>query len=526
MLEAAVAWDGLAVELALAADTFNSVTAGLVGSPWQGAASQAMSAAAAPYVEWLTSATAHAEEAALQARAVVNAFDAVRAAMVHPALVAANRADLLALAQSNVFGLNAPAIAAAEAEYERMWALDVAGMFDYRAEAAAAVSALTPLAQPLQGLPGLASQILGGGQAAAPRVPAATFTTLNLFDGILNFNIGTGGIQVTISTPAITLPTAHIPPINTSAFNLPQLTIPPINIPAGSTPKNVIVSPFTLPQLSIPSIDIPAGSTPTNITVGAFKLPQITTPAISVPAISLPTVTIPAFQTPLIQVTGWSLPSITVPQITIPKIQFPDVNVAGNNQTIVTLNTDNVLFPNYSINLQSFDVTTSLGFTTQGYVQQFSIPSIQIGALTLPTLAISNPNGGPYVFPSIELSGFTVPSLTVPPVEVSGFTLPQISWPAITTAPLTISPIGVGEITLPQISWPAITTAPLTISPIGIGGLGLPAVDVPNITLAPVTLAEFTIQPVAEVARTLNEEGNGLITLLKDIEASLFGTGA
>ncbi|SON61679.1 putative PPE family protein PPE42 [Mycobacterium simulans] len=55
MLEAAVAWDGLAAELGSAADSFVSVTSGLTGGPgqaWQGAAASAMAAAAAPYAGW------------------------------------------------------------------------------------------------------------------------------------------------------------------------------------------------------------------------------------------------------------------------------------------------------------------------------------------------------------------------------------------------------------------------------------------------------------------------------------------
>jgi PPE-repeat protein len=46
---------------------------------------------------------------------------------------------------SNLFGQNAPAIAAAEAEYEQMWAQDVAAMAGYHAGASAAAAQLAPL---------------------------------------------------------------------------------------------------------------------------------------------------------------------------------------------------------------------------------------------------------------------------------------------------------------------------------------------------------------------------------------------
>jgi PPE-repeat protein len=48
LLEAASAWDGLAGELGSAATPFNSVTSGLAGASWQGAAAQAMTAGIVP----------------------------------------------------------------------------------------------------------------------------------------------------------------------------------------------------------------------------------------------------------------------------------------------------------------------------------------------------------------------------------------------------------------------------------------------------------------------------------------------
>lgn len=48
MLEAASAWDGLAQELATAAQSFQAVTSGLAGQAWQGAAAEQMVAAATP----------------------------------------------------------------------------------------------------------------------------------------------------------------------------------------------------------------------------------------------------------------------------------------------------------------------------------------------------------------------------------------------------------------------------------------------------------------------------------------------
>ena len=50
MLTAAEAWDSLAAELHSVANSYQSVVSGLTAGPWQGPASESMSAAAASYV--------------------------------------------------------------------------------------------------------------------------------------------------------------------------------------------------------------------------------------------------------------------------------------------------------------------------------------------------------------------------------------------------------------------------------------------------------------------------------------------
>ena len=143
MLAAAAAWDGLASELDSAANSFSSVTSGLATQGWQGPASQAMVAAAAPYAGWLKTAAAQASGAATQAQSVAGVFESALAATVHPAVVAANRSNLVSLVMSNLFGQNAPAIASTEGQYEEMWAQDVAAMVGYHAGASAAAAQLT-----------------------------------------------------------------------------------------------------------------------------------------------------------------------------------------------------------------------------------------------------------------------------------------------------------------------------------------------------------------------------------------------
>jgi hypothetical protein len=152
MLAAVAAWDGLAAELRSAAASFGAVTSGLSGGSWQGPSSAAMGDAAAAYVAWLGAAATRAEQAAAQARVMVGAFEAAFTETVHPVAVAANRAQLVSLAGSDLFGQNAAAIAAIEAEYEQMWAQDVAAMVGYHAAASASGDQLMPWQQPPQSL--------------------------------------------------------------------------------------------------------------------------------------------------------------------------------------------------------------------------------------------------------------------------------------------------------------------------------------------------------------------------------------
>lgn len=149
MLAAAAAWAGLAAELHMTASTYQSVIAGLTGEGWLGPASASMAAAVAPYLTWMSSTGAQAEQTAAQAQAAAGAFAAAFAMTVPPAVVAANRAQLTALVATNFLGQNTPAIAATEAQYGEMWAQDAAAMYSYAGSSAAA-SVLTPFTQPAQ----------------------------------------------------------------------------------------------------------------------------------------------------------------------------------------------------------------------------------------------------------------------------------------------------------------------------------------------------------------------------------------
>jgi PPE-repeat protein len=149
MLAAAEAWDGLAADLGFASAGYGATLAELTGSDWIGPTSLAMMAAVTPYVTWLSSTAAQAEETANQARAAVSAYEAAFAMTVPPPAIAANRALLMALVATNFFGQNTPAIMATEALYVEMWAQDAAAMYGY-AGASELAAQVTPFAAPPQ----------------------------------------------------------------------------------------------------------------------------------------------------------------------------------------------------------------------------------------------------------------------------------------------------------------------------------------------------------------------------------------
>jgi PPE-repeat protein len=147
MLAAAAAWDGLAADLHSTAPSYQSVIWDLTGAAWLGPSSALMAAAVAPYIAWLTTTAALCEETATQARAAAAAYEAAFAMTVPPAMIAANRAQLMSLIATNILGQNTPAIVATEAHYGEMWAQDATAMYEY-AGASAAASALPPFTSP------------------------------------------------------------------------------------------------------------------------------------------------------------------------------------------------------------------------------------------------------------------------------------------------------------------------------------------------------------------------------------------
>jgi PPE-repeat protein len=185
MIAAASAWGALAAELSITATGYGSVLSELTDRGWSGPASLAMAEATAPYVAWLHSTAAQAEQTAAQAKAAAAAYELAFAMTVPPPVIAANRSLLTALVATNFFGQNTAAIAATEAHYAEMWLQDATAMYGYAGSSAAA-SQLTPFTEPpptsnpagLAGQSGAAAHATGTAAATHPTALSQLMSTL------------------------------------------------------------------------------------------------------------------------------------------------------------------------------------------------------------------------------------------------------------------------------------------------------------------------------------------------------------
>lgn len=465
MLQAAGGWNSLATELNLAAASFESVTSGLTAESWQGPAAAAMTAAAAPYQAWLGAASTHAETAAQLARAAATAFEAARAATVFPAAISANRNRLVSLVMSNLFGFNAPGIAAAEAEYELMWAQDIAAMLGYHGEASAIAAALSPIVQPLTALANAPAQAVSALAAAA-------------------FPAETGPLPaVAVGLPKVTIPPIEIPRFLLPAFNLLNLNIDNLTLPAVNIPQ-ISITGFSLPPMSIsvtassvtiPSFMFPAFALP-GITLGGFSTPQLATAPLILPSIAIPAngfwiptggASIPGNMNQLTSHNP-SLNYISLVLAGVPNILF-DAPILGN----VDLRIPPVIYVNFAMQV--------LGPT--------ATPGIYLGDFNLGTGQFTGNTG--FVLPPVEVSGFTIPNVSIPAFQTPAITLTNpgltldigaINLSDITLGPVIVPPIGIGEFQIPQISVGNIEVGAIT-TPGPITGTG--SLDIGLFSLLP-----------------------------------------
>ncbi len=228
MLAAAAAWDELAAELQSTAASYGSTIEGLTVGSWTGPSSITMAAAAAPYVAWIGATGAQAEQAATQAKIAAGAYETAFAATVPPPVIVANRALLMSLIATNIFGQNTPAIAATEAHYMEMWAQDAGAMYAYAGSSAGAAQ-LTPFTAP----PQTTNSAAAANQSAVAAQVAGNSASSNVASQLS---------QLITSVPNTlqSLATTSTPAAAASSL-LPGLSLPP-GLATNLTNLNIILS--------------------------------------------------------------------------------------------------------------------------------------------------------------------------------------------------------------------------------------------------------------------------------------------
>src|SRR5258705_599493 len=122
LVAAAAAWSGLASELQAAVAGHRSVIDALTSGPWTGPASAKLVSSVSPFIAWLDISAEEAAQAASQAGAAANAYEAAFLGSVPPPLIAANPALLAELVATNLPRQKTPAIRPAHGHDSRFWA--------------------------------------------------------------------------------------------------------------------------------------------------------------------------------------------------------------------------------------------------------------------------------------------------------------------------------------------------------------------------------------------------------------------
>jgi PPE-repeat protein len=165
LIEASGAWQQLGAEMEETIPTYASVVSSLT-QVWRGPSSATMADAVDPFLNWMRNIAQQCKQLASSVLAAASAFTQAQATVVQPAVVAANRARLAQLLATNLLGVNLPAIAQTEDQYQTMWANNSSAMSRYQAATAQALQ-LPQFSSP----PSIASPTAAATQAAA--VPAA-----------------------------------------------------------------------------------------------------------------------------------------------------------------------------------------------------------------------------------------------------------------------------------------------------------------------------------------------------------------
>ncbi|MBP2968145.1 PPE family protein [Mycobacterium tuberculosis] len=122
---------------------------------WKGSSSDLLADAVERYLQWLTKHSRQILETAYVIDFLAYVYEETRHKVVPPATIANNREEVHRLIASNVAGVNTPAIAGLDAQYQQYRAQNIAVMNDYQSTARFILAYLPRWQEP--------PQIYGGG---------------------------------------------------------------------------------------------------------------------------------------------------------------------------------------------------------------------------------------------------------------------------------------------------------------------------------------------------------------------------
>ncbi len=279
LLAAAGAWTALSADYASAASELTSLLGAVRAGAWEGPSAEQYVSAHAPFLAWLTEASANSASVADQHEVAAAAYTAALAAMPTLAELVTNHMVHGVLLATNFFGINTIPITLNEADYARMWVQAATTMTSYQAASGTALASAPRTSAAPQVVKSNSGNV-GNQVAAATQDPSQILQEIiDYFQNNPLAALAAGPLLVAFAVYEVVSPIATYVPILTllpfiikaivdyaqSLFAvMPDLAVP---VPVGVEPVSVPVShsqgssfPATAPTTTVASASSAPGS--------------------------------------------------------------------------------------------------------------------------------------------------------------------------------------------------------------------------------------------------------------------------